>query len=42
MRAVAGDITDRPWRMLVILGASGTGKSTAAKAIARRYGISWL
>lgn len=42
MRAEAGDITDRSWRVLVILGASGTGKSTAAKAIARRYGMPWL
>jgi 2-phosphoglycerate kinase len=32
----------QPWRVLVVLGASGTGKSTASAAIGRRLGMSWL
>lgn len=31
-----------PWKVLVLLGPSGTGKSTAAADIARRSGTSWL
>lgn len=30
------------WRVLVLVGASGTGKSTAAAAIGRQCGVSWL
>lgn len=33
---------DHPWTVLVILGASGTGKSTAARNIARRHGVPWM
>lgn len=33
---------DCPWAVLVILGASGTGKSTAARSIARRHGVPWM
>lgn len=34
---------DHPdWTVLLIGGASGTGKSTAARAIARQRGIDWL
>ncbi len=33
---------DRPWTVLVILGASGTGKSTVARNIALRYGVPWM
>jgi 2-phosphoglycerate kinase len=31
-----------PWDVLLIGGPSGVGKSTAAKQIARRFGVSWL
>lgn len=31
-----------PWTVLVILGASGTGKSMAARTIARRHGVPWM
>lgn len=31
-----------PWDVLLIGGPSGVGKSTAAKQIARRFGIPWL
>ena len=30
------------WWVLVVLGASGTGKSTAAQQIARAVGATWL
>lgn len=33
---------ERSWTVLVILGASGTGKSTAARALAVRQDASWL
>jgi 2-phosphoglycerate kinase len=33
---------EREWKVLVLFGASGTGKSTAAEAIARTRGISAL
>ena len=32
----------RSWEVLVLFGASGTGKSVAAAEIGRRYGISWV
>lgn len=32
----------RPWDLLLIGGASGIGKSTAARQIARNYGVPWL
>src|SRR5680860_9992 len=32
----------QPWQVLVLFGASGTGKSTAAAGIARERGITWL
>ena len=32
----------RSWAVLVLFGASGTGKSTAAAEIGRRCGISWM
>lgn len=32
----------RPWMVLVLFGASGTGKSTAAAEIGRRCGIPWI
>lgn len=35
-------VTDRPWMVLVILGASGTGKSTAGREIALRFGMPWM
>ena len=31
-----------PWQVLLIGGASGTGKSTAAALVGRRFGIPWL
>jgi 2-phosphoglycerate kinase len=31
-----------PWSVLVLFGASGTGKSTAAASIGRQYGVTWL
>jgi predicted kinase len=31
-----------PWSVLVLFGASGTGKSTAAAWIGRQYGLTWL
>jgi 2-phosphoglycerate kinase len=31
-----------PWRVLLLGGSSGTGKSTLAPQIARHFGISWL
>jgi 2-phosphoglycerate kinase len=31
-----------PWAVLVLLGASGTGKSTAAADIARQRGATWM
>lgn len=34
--------TNREWSVLVLLGASGTGKTTAAAHIGRARGISWL
>lgn len=34
--------TSRPWTVLVLFGASGTGKSTAAAEIGRRCGVSWI
>jgi len=34
--------SDQPWEVLVILGASGVGKSTVAAEIARRRGVTWL
>lgn len=30
------------WSVLVLFGASGTGKSTAAAEIGRRYGVPWI
>lgn len=30
---------DRPWDVLLLGGASGTGKSTAGSALARRFGV---
>lgn len=38
----AGAESARPWEVLVILGASGVGKSTVAAEIARRRGVAWL
>lgn len=35
-------IAERSWTVLVILGASGTGKSTAAREIALRHGAPWM
>ncbi len=32
----------QPWQVLVLYGASGTGKSTVASQIARERGISWM
>jgi 2-phosphoglycerate kinase len=32
----------RSWAVLVLFGASGTGKSVAAAEIGRRYGIPWV
>lgn len=32
----------RSWQVLVLFGASGTGKSTIASQIAREQGISWI
>lgn len=34
--------TSHPWTVLVLFGASGTGKSTAAAEIGRRCGVSWV
>jgi 2-phosphoglycerate kinase len=34
--------TSPPWMVLVLFGASGTGKSTAASVIGRRCGVSWV
>ena len=31
-----------PWQVLLLGGASGTGKTTAAEVIGRRVGASWL
>lgn len=31
-----------PWQVLLIGGASGSGKSTAAESVGRRIGASWL
>jgi 2-phosphoglycerate kinase len=30
------------WKVLLLYGASGTGKSMAAAEIGRRYGIAWM
>lgn len=30
------------WKVLVVFGASGTGKSTLAAALARKHGCTWL
>lgn len=35
-------MTEPPWRVLLLGGSSGTGKSTLAPQIAQHYGISWL
>jgi 2-phosphoglycerate kinase len=35
-------LAEPPWRVLLIGGSSGTGKSTLAPLIARHYGIPWL
>lgn len=42
MCAISSAVDDRSWTLLVILGASGTGKSTAARNIARRHGVPWM
>ncbi len=34
--------TRQPWQVLVLYGASGTGKSTAAQKIARAAGATWM
>jgi 2-phosphoglycerate kinase len=31
-----------PWTVLVLFGASGVGKSTAAAAVTRRHGATWM
>jgi len=41
MRMDPSVIGDRQWTVLVILGTSGTGKSTAAQSIARDHGVPW-
>ncbi len=35
-------VIEHPWTVLVLLGASGTGKSTAAREIALRCGVPWM
>jgi len=32
----------QPWQVLVLFGASGTGKSTAARQVARASGATWM
>lgn len=33
---------DQPWQVLVVFGAGGTGKSTAASQISRATGATWM
>jgi len=42
MRPPTPIFPDRSWTVLLILGASGTGKSTAARELAVRQDASWL
>lgn len=42
MNQSAGEDVERPWTVLGIMGSSGTGKSSAATSIGRRFAIPWL
>lgn len=42
MNQSGGEDVEPPWTVLVIMGSSGTGKSSAAKSIARRFAVPWL
>lgn len=37
-----GENVEPPWTVLGIMGSSGTGKSSAAKSIARRFAVPWI